>query len=269
MVHEQPGVFTVMFGGNAQVPSWRAVLRQDDAGNISELYIPAESTRELSARDYQWPLTCIGSSNSAGVEGTMSRGRENYANFPVATFEMIKKSPEAIVIHAAGPSKNKHFEQDRTYTFTAKGVAIEASILPLIALNGLGFSQHWDREQLADVTNNAIRIRKQGRDGWILLPSSGQDGSHPLHWTATYPNEIEFMLRRPTPTFVRLFVDKNFEAAEGKNLFGHNDKDYFHAADHRLLYEKMTDVSSGSVAAGEKQTYKVRFEFEARPAAGY
>lgn len=88
-LREEPGVYTVEFSGRAGVsgiPSWKAVIRRDDAGNISRLQVPADDPRPLASRTGQWPLTIVMSKNTLGVAGTMTKGRENFARFPVERF---------------------------------------------------------------------------------------------------------------------------------------------------------------------------------------
>jgi hypothetical protein len=77
-----------------------------------------------------------------------------------------------------------------------------------------------------------------------------------------FPLEIELRLRRPDPTFVRVFYDQVFEAYVGKRTLIHNNKDYFDPKAKRMLYEKLTGISAGPVAKGARQSFKVRFVFE-------
>ena len=107
-------------------------------------------------------------------------------------------------------------------------------------------------------------MRKQGREGWLYLPSSGSDSPSQLQGHAHYPNELLLTLRRPAPTYVRLAFDKNFEAAEGKNVLSHNNKDYLQPTTRKMLYEKYISMSGGPAPKGARQTYKVRLQFETR-----
>jgi hypothetical protein len=265
-VTEEPGVIIVRSSGaEAQVgiPTWKAVLRRNDGGNISALHVPADHPIQLSSRTTgQWPLTVLMSKNDQGVKGTMSKGRENYASFPVETFQLVEQTPRRVVVRIAGPSKNKHFEQERTYTFTPDGIAIDASMLPLIDLRSVAFDPHWNRTQLADSHQGAVPMRTQGRVGWVPMPSSGRDGVTPLPQGVDFPLEIELRLRRPEPTFVRVFYDQVFEAYAGKRVLIHNNKDFFDSRRNVMLYEKLTGISAGPVARGARQTFKMHFTFE-------
>jgi hypothetical protein len=265
-VTEEPGVLIVQSSGEGDrrvgIPSWKAVLRRADGGNISALHVPAEHPAQLSSRSGQWPITVLQTKNEQGVAGTMSRGRENYAAFSVETFQLVERAPQKVVVRVAGPSKNKHFEHERTYTFSPEGIAIEGSILPLIGLSSVAFDPHWDRTQLADSHQGAVPMRTQGRVGWVPMPSSGRDGATPLPDGVNFPLEIELRLRRATPTFVRLFYDQVFEAYGSKRVLIHNNKDYFEAKADKMLFEKLTGISAGPVAAGARQTFKARFQFE-------
>jgi hypothetical protein len=265
-VQEESGVLVVQSSGaggrQVGIPAWKAVLRRDDAGNISALHVPADHPAQLSSRSGQWPITILQSKNDQDVAGTMSRGRENYAAFEVETFQLVEQTPGKVVVQVAGPSKNRHFEHERSYTFTPEGITIEGSVLPLIEMTSVAFDPHWDRTQLADSHQGAVPMRTQGRVGWVPMPSSGRDGATPLPAGLNFPLEIELRLRRPDPTFVRVFYDQVFEAYAGKRTLIHNNKDYFDPKAKRMLYEKLTGISAGPVAKGARQSFKVRFVFE-------
>ena len=47
-----------------------------------------------------------------------------------------------------------------------------------------------------------------------------------------------------------------------KRVLIHNNKDYFEAKADKMLFEKLTGISAGPVAAGARQTFKARFQFE-------
>jgi hypothetical protein len=107
-VSQQTGVLTIQSSGaggrQVGIPSWKAVLRRDDAGNISALHVPADHPAPLSSRTGQWPITVLQSKNDQDVAGTMSRGRENYAAFEVETFQLVEQAPGMVVVRVAGPS---------------------------------------------------------------------------------------------------------------------------------------------------------------------
>jgi hypothetical protein len=269
-LHDGGDVATIQFGGRGGpvgIPSWKAVVRRDDAGNLSALYVPADSSKPLGARTGQWPLAVVASVNGAGVPGTMSGGRENYAQFSVESFSIGESSPERIVVMIGGPSKNRHYEHRRTYTFTPEGVKIEGVVRALIDLRNVGLWSNWDRTLLADTHIALVPVRTQGREGWVYMQSTGQDSAKPLPqlvWplAATFPLEIQLKLRRETPTYLKLLLDRNFESAEERRLV-HNDKDVALPQGGRR-YGKIISMISGKVPEGTEQTYQVRYEFETR-----
>jgi hypothetical protein len=262
---EQPGILTIAYGGSSRIPSWKVVLLQDDGGNLSAIHVPASNPAPLSSRDDQWPLGVMSTGNSDGAEGTMTKGRENFAKFKVRTFEVQSRSDDKVVVHVAGPSKNSHYDHDRLYTFTPAGVAVEGTVTSIVQLSYISIATHWARDQLADSVLPALPIRKQGRGGWIYMASTGRDGPAPLVSPAGYPLEIELTLRQPTSTTVRLFFDKNFEIAGDKETLVHNNKDSVKPKVQEMAYEKVVTMSAaGPMPKGTKQTYGFRFTFEAR-----
>ncbi len=268
ILEEQPGVFTIQYTGHSGylgIPSWKAVIRQDDAGNIAALHVPADHPVPLSSRTGQWPISIVMSKNTDGVEGTMTKGRENFARFPVETFQLVERSPEKIVIAVGGPSKNRHYEHHRTYTFTPAGIQIEGTLLPLIDLSSVAFDPHFNRTQIADSHLALLPVRTQGRGGWIYMPSSGRDGATPLPDGVDFPLEAQLRLRRDQPIFLKIFYDKNFESAAGKRVLIHNNKDGWEAKADKVIFEKLVGIAGYPVPKGARQTFKVRFEFETQP----
>lgn len=264
-LQEAAGEIAIIYGGRTGpvgIPSWKAVLRQDDAGNISALHIPADRAKPLGSRAGQWPLTIVQVVNASGAEGTLSRGRENYAQFRVPIFEVRERSPQRIVVHIAGDSKNRHFAHERSYVFTPEGVKIEATIVPLIDLSTVAFIPHWDRTELADSHQNAVPMRPQDRPSWVHMPSSGTDSAVPMPKWLKFPLEIELRLRRPEPTFVRVFYDKIFEAGADARQIIHNNKDGSDSAQRKIVYDKLTGITAGPVPKGARQTFHARFFFE-------
>lgn len=267
-LEETPGVFTVYYTGKSGyigIPSWKAVVRQDDAGNITALHVPADHPVPLSSRTGQWPISIIMSKNTSGIEGTMTKGRENFARFPVETFKLVEHSPEKIIIATGGPSKNRHYEHHRTYTFTPAGIQIEGSLLPLIDLSSIAFDPHFNLTQIADSHHAMLPLRTQGRGGWTYMASSGRDGATALPEGADFPLEAQLKLRRGTPTVLKIFYDKNFESASGKRVLIHNNKDGWEAKADKIIYEKLVGIAGFPVPKGAEQTFKVRFEFETQP----
>ena len=266
-LQEEPGVFTIQFSGregHVGIPSWKIVLRRDHAGNIADLRVPQDSPASLSyGADSIWPIAVLATASKDDLPATMSDGRENFATFRVETFDVAEKSPEKIVVRVGGPSKNKHFEHYRTYTFTPVGVQIEGEVMPLVDLRSIALKTRWDRRQIADSHLAAMPMRSQGGRGWVYMPSSGSDAAVPLPANRKFPLEAELRLRRPEPTFMKLFFDRNFEVAEGKQVFVHNDKDVM-LGDYGMAYMSLTSLVGDAVAKGQKQTFKVRFEFETR-----
>lgn len=269
-VHEEGDIVTVQFGsrpGPVGIPSWKIVVRRDDGGNLSSLHVPADHPVSLSARTGQWPVAVIATSNKVGVTGTMTRGRENFAAFPVERFEVTERMPEKVTVVIGGVSKNKHYEHDRTYTFTPAGVKVEGVVRALIDLDKIGLWSHWDRRQIADSHIARVPVRTQGREGWVYMHSTGIDRAHPLPqdvpgYVATFPLEVELKLARPTPTYLKMLLDRNFESAE-KRMLVHNDKDVPLPEGGRR-YGKIISMTSRAVPKGGQQTYQVRFEFETR-----
>lgn len=260
----EPGVLIVQSTGAAGavgIPSWKIVLRQDQGGSMSALHVPADSPRTLSARENSlWPIAGLVANTREDLRATMSRGREAFAGATAETFEVVENSPDKIVVRTGGPSRHQHYEHHCTYTFTPGGVQIEGEVLPLVDLRGIGVWGTWDRRQLADSHIATLPVRTQGRPSWKYIASNGGDSPKPLPPGVKYPFEAELKLRRPTPTFIRFFIDRNFEAADPTPLLIHNDKNM------TLLtgasYEKLISFKAGAVAKGQRQTYKVRFEFE-------
>ncbi len=265
---EGPGVFTVEFSGRdgrLGIPSWKAVIRRDDAGNISALHVPADYPRSLGSRTGQWPLTIVMSKNTLGIDGTMNKGRENFARFPVEKFQLVGHSPEKIVIVIGGPSPNRHYTHERTYTFTPAGVQIEGSLTALIDLASIAFDPHFDRLQIADSHGAFTPMRTQGRLGWIYMASSGRDGAVVLPDGVNYPLEAQLRLRRADPIFIKIFYDQPFEAAARKRQIIHNNKDGWEAKADKVIFEKLIGIAGYPVPAGTTQSFKMRFEFETQP----
>ncbi|HYD82963.1 MAG TPA: hypothetical protein VEA63_02900 [Opitutus sp.] len=265
---EEPGVFTIHYSGKSGyigIPSWKAVVSRDDGGNITALHVPADHPVPLSSRTGQWPISILMSKNTLGIDGTMNKGRENFARFPVEVFKLVEHSSDKIVIAVGGPSPNRHYEHHRTYTFTPAGVQIEGSVLPLMDLSSVAFDPHFNRTQIADSHLAALPLRTQGRGGWVYMPSSGRDGATALPEGVDFPLEAQLRLRRSEPIFLKIFYDKNFDAAEGKRLLIHNNKDGWEARADRVIFEKLVGIVGFPVPKGAQQTFKVRFEFETQP----
>lgn len=268
-VHDHGAILTIQYGGKSGevgIPSWKAVLKRDDGGNISALHVPADSPRPLGARTDYWPLAVLATDNKKGVVGTWSDGREIYSWFAVPTFRLREKEAQKIVVEMGGPSEHKHYEHRRTYTFTPAGIQIEGEITALIDLDDISLASVWDRRQIADSHLADLPVRTQGRVTWAYMTSTGRDAAQALPdsagaFVAKYPLEAELRLRRPTPTFVRIFFDQNFESAAGQRLLVHTNKDHVFR-DGRKSFEKLVFMPGGSVAKGATQTYKMRFEFE-------
>jgi hypothetical protein len=228
---------------------------------MSAVHVPADCPRTLSACENSlWPLAALLASTREDVRATMTRGREAFAGATVETFDVIEESPEKIVIRVGGPSLNKHYEHYLTYTFTPGGVRLEGEVLALADLRSIGLWGTWDRRQLADSHIATLPVRTQGRPSWTYLGSNGGDSAKPLPPGVKCPFEAELKLRRPTSTFVRFFIDQNFEAADPKPLLVHNDKNMTLRSGES--YEKLISFTAGAVPKGQRQTYKVRFEFE-------
>jgi hypothetical protein len=249
-VGKTPDAFTIRYGGSPGIPSWRAVLLKKDGGNLSALYVPAESTTNLSGGKRSWPLSVVQTYNKVAV-GSLTKGRENFSEFEVAQFELVEQSPQKIVVRSGGPSPTKHFDQQRTFTFTARGVAIAGTVTPLIPLTGVGFRPRWDHAQIQD---DSLKVRTQGAKSWTEMASSGSDSGVPLPAGVTYPLEAELQIKRPKPTFLHLFFDERF-AGLTKDEFIHNNKEGL----------KLTCMNTrGPIAPGQTQSYKVRFELSER-----
>lgn len=268
LLKEEPGVLTVEFTGRAGyigIPSWKAVLRRDDAGNISALHVPADHPRPLSSRTGQWPLSVIMSKNTIGVEGTMNKGRENFARFPVEKFQLVERTPEKIVVAVSGPSPNRHYEHERTYTFTPAGIQIEGSLTALIDLASITFDPHFDRTQIADSHAVLLPLRTQGRLGWVYMTPSGRDGAAALPNGVDYPLEAQLRLRRAEPIFLKIFYDQPFEAAAAKRQIIHSNKDGWEAKADKVIFEKLVGIAGYPIPKGTTQHFKMRFEFETQP----
>ena len=264
-LHRADDAIVIQFGGRAGevgIPSWRAVVRPESGGNISAFHVPAHNPASLGSRDAHDAFTMVAGRNGENLVPTLYKGREHYQGFRPAVFEIKETAAERIVIHVAGPSRNKFYTHDRTYVFTPAGVEISGSIDPHVNLEVVSFMPHWDRRMLADTHMQSMPLRTQGRHGWIHMTSSGQDGASSLPGGVDFPLEAEVKLRLPAPTFVRMFFDQPFEAAKGTKRFVHNNKDMFLNVANRVLYEKLTGITGFPVPKGAKQTYKVRFVFE-------
>lgn len=264
-LHRAGDAVVIQFGGKSGelgIPSWRAVVRPESGGNISAFHVPAHNPASLGSRDAHDAFTMVAGRNGENLVPTLYKGREHYQGFRPEVFEIKETSAERIVIHVAGPSRNKFYTHDRTYVFTPAGVEIAGMIDPHVNLEVVSFMPHWDRRMLADTHMQSLPLRTQGRHGWILMGSSGQDGASSLPGGVDFPLEAEVKLRLPTPTFVRMFYDKPFEAAAGTKRFVHNNKDMFLNVANRVLYEKLTGITGFPVPKGAKQNYKVRFVFE-------
>lgn len=268
LVEEDSGVIVVSYAGTPAasgrpgVPSWKAILRQKDAGNISALHVPADSPRDLSSRRGGWPITILATRSVAG-EHQPDKGRENYASFMVETMKVETKSPDEVVIKVAGPSRQKHFDHERTYTFTPRGVVIEASLVALVDLKRVSWDPHWDRDQVADSHVAATPLRTQGAHGWIPQFSSGSDAVTPLPAGVDFPLEAEVKLARPEPTYLRIFIDKNFDTSRGARMMVNNNKDFEALPSHRMYYEKLIGgTAGGPLLKGQRDSIKIRYEFE-------
>jgi hypothetical protein len=200
----------------------------------------------------------------AGVNAP-DKGRENYASFLVETLEVVSRSPEQVIVKVAGPSKQNHYDHERTYTFTPRGVAIEGSLTANVDLKRVSWDPHWDREQVADSHFAAIPLRTQGRHGWIPALSSGSDAVTPLPETVNFPLEAEMKLRRAEPTFIRIFIDRIFDASKGERRMVNNNKDFTSLHNGKTYHEKLIGgFEGGPLLKGQSDSFKVRYEFEAR-----
>jgi hypothetical protein len=269
-VDEQPEHVTVSFTGKASepgkpgIPSWKAILRRDDGGNISALHVPADSPLDLSSRRSSWPITVLATRSVAGVNDP-DKGRDNYARFLVETLEVTSRAAEQIVIRVAGPSRRKHYNHERTYTFTPRGVTIEGTVVALVDLKRVSWDPHWDRDQVADSHVNLTPLRTQGRHGWVMAPSSGSDAVTRLPEGVNFPLEAEMKLRREQATFVRIFIDRNFETSGGRQMMVNNNKDFEALPSHRMYYEKLIGgIEGGPLLQGQRDSFKIRYEFEQR-----
>lgn len=269
-VDETPDQITVSFPGTTAepgqpaIPSWKAILLREDAGNISALHVPADSPLDVSSRRGGWPITVISTRSVAGVNDP-DKGRDNYAKFRVETMEIQERSNERVIIRVAGPSKRKHYDHERRYTFTPRGVAIEGTVTALVDLRRASWDPHWDRDQMADSHENVTPMRTQGRHGWVISPSSGSDAVTPLPEHVNFPLEAELKLRRERPTYIRIFIDEPFSTTAAKRMMVNNNKDFEALPSHRLFYEKLVGgIESAPLKAGESDSFKVRYEFETR-----
>jgi hypothetical protein len=270
VIDEQPGQITISYAGTDPepgrpgIPSWKAILLQNDGGNISALHVPANSPLDVSSRRGGWPITVLATRSMAGVN-LPDKGRDNYARFSVQTMEVTSRSPEEVIVAVAGPSPQKHYNHERTYTFTPRGVAIEGSLVALVDLKRVSWDPHWDRDQIADSHVAAVPLRTQGRHGWIPAFSSGSDAVTPLPDGVDFPLEAEVKLRRDTPTFIRIFIDKNFDTSGGRRTMVNNNKDFEALPSHRMYYEKLIGgLAGGPLMKGKRDSFKVRYEFETR-----
>lgn len=268
-VAEESGKITVSYAGRAAepgrpgIPSWKAVLLQDDGGNIS-LHVPADSPLDVSSRRHGWPITVLSTRSLAGVNQP-DKGRDNFARFHVDTMQVAQRAPERVVIKVAGPSPQKHYEHERTYTFTPRGVAIEGSVLALVDLKRVSWDPHWDRDQVADSHQAAVPLRTQGRPGWVSAPSSGSDAVTPLPDGVYFPLEAELRLRRARPTFIRIFIDKTFDTGRGARRMVNNNKDFTARPSGLQYFEKLIGgFEGGPLPKGERDSFKIRYEFDTR-----
>lgn len=269
-VTEEPGKIIIRYAGHDAepgrpgVPSWKAVLLQDDGGNISALHVPADSPLDLSSRRSGWPITILATRSMAGVNQP-DKGRENFARFHVETMQVTERTPERVVVNVAGRSRQQHYEHERTYTFTARGVAIEGSLLALVDLKRVSWDPHWDRDQIADSHEAAVPLRTQGRHGWVPALSSGSDAVTPLPAGVDFPLEAELKLRRARPTFLRIFIDKTFDASHGARMMVNNNKDFTALPSGLQYFEKLIGgFEGGPLRKGERDHFKVRYEFDTR-----
>ena len=250
--------------GQPAIPSWKAILLREDAGNISALHVPADSPLDLSSRRGGWPITVVSTRCAAGVNDP-DKGRDNYAKFRVETMGVVSRSDEQVVIRVAGPSRRQHSYQDRTYTFTPRGVAIEGTVTALVDLKRAAWDPHWDRDQMADSHELVTPVRTQGRHGWVIAPSSGSDAVTPLPEFVNFPLEAELKLRRDRPTFLRLFIDQPFTTTAEKRMMVNNNKDFEALPSQRMYYEKLVGgIESAPLKVGQSDRFKVRYEFEVR-----
>lgn len=266
ILHDEGDAITVRFDGRAGrigIPSWKVVLRRNDAGNISSLHVPADHPAPLVAGSDVWPLGVLATRNDVGVRGTISKGRENYEGFTIETFGVVEASAGTIVVEVGGPSKNRHFVHQRRYTFTPAGLKMEGSIHALIDLASVIIAFHWDRMQIADSHVAALPIRPLDRPSWVYMTGTGSDSAQPMPKFAAYPFEAELRLQRPTAIFIKTFFDRNFESAREKPFLVHNNKDVQYGTRPKL-FKKMICMPGGSVAKDTQQTYELRLEFESR-----
>lgn len=269
-VTEEPGKIIITFPGRESepgrpgIPSWKAILLQDDGGNISALHVPADSPLDLSSRRSGWPITILATRSMAGLKQP-DKGRENFAKFHVETMQVTERSPEHIVVKVAGRSRQQHYEHERTYMFTPRGVAIEGSLLALVDLKRVSWDPHWDRDQIADSHQAAVPLRTQGRHGWVAALSSGSDAVTPLPEGVDFPLEAELRLQRARPTFLRIFIDKTFDASHGARTMVNNNKDFTALPSGRQYFEKLIGgFEGGPLHKGEHDSFRVRYEFDVR-----
>ena len=251
-------VVTVEFSGRTAmkaIPSWKAVLRRDDGGNITALHVPADSPISVAHHRRFWPVTLILGRNGHGHPGTESRGRESFASFPVTVFEVKKETAGEIVVAVSGTSPHAQFKHARTYTFRPEGIEMDGSAELLMELERLGLWTAWNRSQLAGGGSGPLPVRSQGQSSWTPLATRGHDRGIPLPPGVAYPLEVDLALARPVPTFVKICFDRNFESVAASRALVYNVKEQ-----HLIV----AMVAATSIPAGQTQTYRYRFEFETR-----
>lgn len=261
VLHQDDVAFVVQYGGRSGspgIPSWKIVVRRDDAGNIADLRVPADSPNKLSSNR---PVTTILSGAGAEAKGNLGKGRDAFGTTRADVFQVVENGPGKIVVRTTGQSPNNQIEQSFTYTFTPAGVRIEAAILALMDLTSVGLWPPWDYREVAESHLKAVPIRTQGSATWASLPSSGHDRLQNMPAGVRYPVEIELRLKRPAPTYVKIFYDQKF--ADSPERIGHNTKTVPPEAPTAFI-KNFAMTKGHGMKRGERTGIVYRYEFETR-----
>lgn len=261
VLREVDGAFVVQYGGRTGspgIPSWRISVRRDDAGNLSDIRVPADSPDKLSSNR---PVTTILSGAGEAAKGNLGKGRDAFGTTRAEVFQVVENTPGKMVVRTRGKSPNDQIEQSFTYTFTPAGIRIEAAILALMDLTSVGLWPPWDYREVADSHLKAVPIRTQGSASWASLPSSGHDRLQHMPAGVRYPVEIELKLKRPEPTYVKIFYDQKFD--DSPERIGHNTKTV--PPEAPITFIKNFAMTKGhGMKRGERTGIVYRYEFEIR-----
>jgi hypothetical protein len=247
-VSASTSIITVKFAGENGIPSWTISVSKYIGGNIINWRVPANNSVNMSKTSGQWPSFVPQSINWDGVSGTMSNGRENFFK-QVSTFDLVRQTPDTVIVSIGGNSPNNHYAHNRIYTFTRKGVTMTGEIIPIIQFRTLGLWGFGDNH-CHNFVNNRLPVRNIGAHTWSQLVSSTNDHAQSLPSGVRVPFEAYAEIKNSGGQNLLMRFVQGFEIMDKTKFLFRADRNII-----ALLTEGRT------VTPGNTQHYKMDFMF--------